>query len=179
MRVTPSLPQRGRQTKGSIPLDPLSFSYFRREFLINVEGAITYFMNASAEVEAKVATTQKNAMAIFPWTLQCQILENLLAPPCLGEALRRVYLTNLILMEGSSCCPFFDYISKRNYDVFHLMSFFLERYEYIQILWLNDEGFIISSIFFRWHRCYRQVAGRFFQQMVRSSGQGEREDQSC
>jgi len=50
-----------------------------------------------------------------------KILVNLLAPPCLGEALRRVYLKNLILMEESCWCPFFDYIFKRNFDVFHLM----------------------------------------------------------
>jgi hypothetical protein len=34
MNVTPSLPQRGRQTKGRIPLTPLSLLCFCREFLI-------------------------------------------------------------------------------------------------------------------------------------------------
>jgi len=56
MRMTPSLPQRGRQPKGGIPLTLfIHFSRLEREFLVNPQRAIAFFMDSSTGVEAKVA----------------------------------------------------------------------------------------------------------------------------
>jgi hypothetical protein len=71
MRLTPSLPQRGRQTKGSIPLDPLSFSCFWREFIVML-----------LMIHITTLKTVKN------------FIKNLPAPPYLGEALMRGNLVN-------------------------------------------------------------------------------------
>ena len=74
MRVTPSLPQRGRQPKGSIPLTPLIIFSFYQKILVNYLVDITC-MDA-------------------PETDQNKKYENHPDPPCLGEALRRVILIN-------------------------------------------------------------------------------------
>ena len=47
MRVIPSLPQRGRQPKGNIPLTLVHLSRLKREFLVDLQRAIVFFMNAS------------------------------------------------------------------------------------------------------------------------------------
>jgi hypothetical protein len=66
MRMTPSLPQRGRQLKGNIPLTPsLHLSRLIREFMVSLQRAIELFMNASTGVEKKVAAAQKSVTTIF------------------------------------------------------------------------------------------------------------------
>jgi len=65
MRVTPSLPQRGRQPKGSIPLTPIHLSLLSREFLVNLQRAMAFFMDAKAGVEAKATAAQKSVRTIF------------------------------------------------------------------------------------------------------------------
>ena len=65
MRVTPSLPQRGRQPKRNIPLTPfLHLPRLKREFLVNLQRAVL-FMNASTRAEAKVTAAQKSVRTIF------------------------------------------------------------------------------------------------------------------
>jgi len=60
MRVTPSLPQRGRQHVGSIPLTPpIPLSRLSREILVNLQRAIAFFMNASAGAKAKVVQPKR------------------------------------------------------------------------------------------------------------------------
>ena len=67
MRVTPSLLQRGRQHAGSIPLTPfLPFRRLSREFLVILQRAIVFFMNALSGAEAKVAAGQKERQNNFP-----------------------------------------------------------------------------------------------------------------
>ncbi len=69
VRVTPSLPQRGRQPKGRIPLIPFTYPSFVGEFPITFCGVITRKISRPV----RITKIQK----IRP------------APPCLGEALRR------------------------------------------------------------------------------------------
>jgi hypothetical protein len=59
MRVTPSLPQRGRQPKGNIPLTPfLHLSHFKKRILVNFQRAIVFFYECLIGAEAKVAAAQ-------------------------------------------------------------------------------------------------------------------------
>jgi len=66
IRVTPSLPRRGRQPKRKTPLTPsLHFSRLSREFLVNLQRTITFFIHASTGAEAKVAAVQKSVRTMF------------------------------------------------------------------------------------------------------------------
>jgi len=72
MSMPPSLPQRGRLPKGNIPLNPFVYSsLFFIGFFTNLLRSYLNMGDAPAAVEEI-----KNA-------------KNILAPPCLGKALRR------------------------------------------------------------------------------------------
>ena len=79
MRVTPSLPQRGRHPKGSIPLTPI--------YISPVSRGISHY---SYEVSSLFF---RDATSILGVPLQVRLMtksaKSILAPPCLGEALRR------------------------------------------------------------------------------------------
>jgi len=79
MRVTPSLPQWGRQPKGSIPLTPI--------YISPVSRGISHY---SYEVSSLFF---RDATSILGVPLQVRLMtksaKSILAPPCLGVALRR------------------------------------------------------------------------------------------
>ena len=66
MRVTPSLPQRGRQPKGNIPLTPfLHLSHFKKEFSSTSKG-LSYFLWMPYKGGGKGSRSPKENRYNFP-----------------------------------------------------------------------------------------------------------------